>query len=87
MAFIDPRGLSVDRGYYRDNAQVKREMSKRLTGSIVKFYVRACNEAGALVRYLPSKTNIFHSEIHGGSSVIPLSKHQSYCISKRAVKI
>ena len=86
-AFIDPKGLSVDRGYYRDDAEVRYEISKRLTGSIVKFYVRACNEIGACIRYLPSAKNVFHSEVHGSKSSIPLSKHQSIRLARRATKV
>ena len=86
-AFEDPRGLSVDRGDYRSDEEVKSEMKTRLTGIIVKFYVRTCNEIGACLRYMPSKKNLYHSEIHGSNDTVLLSKHQCFYLAKRAMKI
>ena len=86
-AFIDPNGLSVDRGDYREDSEVRSEMSRRLTGSIVKFYVRTCNEIGAYARYLPSKHDQYHSEVHGSKEQIVLSTHQCVYLDRRVVKV
>ena len=73
-AFADPNGLSVDRGYYRADEEVVLDMSQRFTGSIIRVYVKNCSDIGALIKYLPSKKNIWHSEIHGSKTVKLLSK-------------
>ena len=86
-AFEDPKGLSVDRGDYRDDTLVISDMRKRLNGYIFKLYVRTCNEAGAVIRYLPSKNNPYHSEIHGSDDKIILSKHQCFLLAKKAKQI
>ena len=75
-AFADPYGLSVDRGDYREDEEVVSEMKKRFAGSILFVYVKNCREAGAIIYYLPSKKNIYHSEIHGSKDCKLLSKHQ-----------
>ena len=87
MAFVDPKGLSVDRGDYRSDREVSADMSRRLTGVIVKFYVRYCNEIGAFLKYLPSKKNIYHTEVHGSEDSVCLSKHQCFYLAKHAVKV
>ena len=87
VAFADPRGLSVDRGDYRNDITVKNEMEIRLTGIIVKFYVRSCNEIGAYLRYLPSKNNRYHSEVHGSEDTVLLSRHQCFYLAKKAVRV
>ena len=86
-AFLDPRGLSVDRGYYRSDEEVRDNMKKRLNGSIVRFHVRTCTEIGACIRYLPSKNDPYHSEIHGSEDSILLSRHQCFYLAKRAKKV
>lgn len=83
-AFMDPKGLSVDRGDYRSDPEVKKDMKSRLNGIIVKFYVRSCNEVGAFLRYLPSKNNRYHSEIHGSEDTVLLSKHQCFYLARHA---
>ena len=87
VAFADSRGLSVDRGDYRDDITVKNDMGKRLTGVIVKFYVRSCNEIGACLRYLPSKNNRYHCEVHGSDNSVLLSKHQCFYLARHAVRV
>ena len=83
-AFADPKGLSVERGYYRENSRIIESMSKRFTGIIVALSVSDCVSVRALVLYLPSKTNPFHSEIHGSEKEPLLSKSQRLYLSKRA---
>ena len=86
-AFADSRGLSVDRGYYRSDEDVKKNMESRFIGRIVRFYVKNCSDIGAIVYYSPSKNNPYHSEIHGSNTSILLSKQQRHYLSKKAVMI
>lgn len=86
-AFADPKGLSVDRGWYRSDNEVIVSMRKRFTGHIVSLYVRNCRDTGAVVRYLPSSSNKYHSEIHGSESEPLLSKSQRRHLAKAAVVI
>ncbi len=83
-AFADAKGLSVDRGNYRDDEQVVYDMRKRFTGCIIKLYAGNCAEVDAIVRYLPSKVNPYHSEIHGSESEPLLSKRQRLYLSRKA---
>ena len=39
-AFVDPKGLSVDRGDYREDSDVITDMSKRFKGHILQLYVK-----------------------------------------------
>ena len=86
-AFADPKGLSVDRGYYRRDEDVISIMRKRFTGKIVCVYVGNCDEISAVVKYLPSSSNKYHSEIHGSESVILLSKSQRRHLAEKAAII
>ena len=84
-AFADAKGLSVDRGDYRDDTDVVADMSKRFTGRIIRLYSKNCYDIGAVIKYLPSKNNLYHSEIHGSNSSVILSKQQRLYLSRRAV--
>ncbi|MCR5117796.1 MAG: hypothetical protein K6A97_09850 [Lachnospiraceae bacterium] len=84
-AFADANGLSVDRGYNRPESEVITDMTKRFTGRIVSLYVKNCLDIGAIVKYLPSKSNKFHSEIHGSETTALLSKSQRFFLAARAV--
>ena len=86
-AFADPKGMSVDRGDYRLDVEVKSDMNKRFIGSIVRLYVKNCRDAGAVVLYLPSRNNPYHSEIHGSDTNILLSKQQRHYLARKAVII
>lgn len=83
-AFADPKGLSVDRGDHRPDQDVITDMKKRFSGRIVYLYVKNCLEAGALLKYLPSKTNRYHSEIHGNSGSRLLSRSQRRFLASKA---
>ena len=83
-AFADPKGLSVDRGNYRTDAEVIDNMKKRFTGRILSLYVKHCIYTGAVVKYLPSKNNPYHSEIHGNDTTPLLSKSQRLFLAKHA---
>ena len=86
-AFADPKGLSVDRGNYRSDKDVFIDMRKRFSGCI--FYVFACNcyETNALIKYLPSRHNPYHSKIHGSAARPLLSKSQRRYLAEKAVRL
>lgn len=86
-AFADPRGLSVDRGNYRSDEDVISFMRNRFSGHIISFFVKDCADVNAQVVYLPSKTNVYHSEVHGSKSSLLLSKSQRRSLSRAAVII
>ena len=75
-AFADPKGLSVDRGNYRTDDEVLGSMRSRFKGHIVSLYVKNCTDVNALVKFLPSRSNKYHSEIHGSETLPLLSKSQ-----------
>ncbi len=83
-AFADPKGLSVDRGDYRLDEDVAADMKQRFSGRIVYLYVKNCADAGAVVKYLPSRKNIYHSEIHGNAKTPLLSKSQRRFLAGKA---
>lgn len=82
-AFADPKGLSVERGYYRDSNVVVQKMKSTFNGCIVSVNVGECRAVEAVVRYKPSD-NIYHSEIHGGEETILLSKRQRLALARNA---
>ena len=86
-AFADPKGLSVDRGNYRTDEEVLADMKKSFTGTIISIYSKHCFDTGAVIHYLPSKRNIYHSEIHGSADTPLLSKIQRRYLAQRAVKV
>ena len=84
-AFADPRGLSVDRGDYRSDEAVIKEMRTRFKGHIISLYVKNCTDVGASVFYRPSRSDPYHSEIHGSPLSPLLSKSQRLHLAKKAV--
>ncbi len=77
-AFFDKKGLSVDRGYYRPDIEVVDFMHEILNGSIVSFKVEECNQVNAKVKYLPSRNNKYHSEVHGKETKELSNKQRKY---------
>lgn len=77
-AFADPKGLSIERGYYRKSEEVVEKMKKTFSGCIVSLTVRDCRDVDAVVKYLPSKSNSYYSEVHGSEHVVLLSKSQRF---------
>ncbi len=86
-AFADRNGLSVDRGDYRSDDEVAEDMQKRFYGMIFYLTVKSVRNTGALVNYLPSKTNIYHSEIHGSKESPLLSRQQRMILAQKATRI
>jgi len=83
-AFADPKGLSVDRGDYRSDEDVMSVMRSKFTGHIISVYVKNCFDANALVLYRPSRSNPYHSEIHGSLDRAILSKSQRVHLARCA---
>ena len=83
-AFADPKGLSVDRGDFREDEVVVEDLKRRFVGRIISLYVKNCYDMGAVVRYLPSRNNLYHSEIHGSETVALLSKPQRLYLARKA---
>ena len=86
-AFADPKGLSVDRGDFRSDEEILISMRERFKGHIVSLFVKNCTDVNALVLYKPSKSNIYHTEIHGDATTPLLSKSQRRALAKAAVII
>jgi len=84
-AFADAKGLSVDRGFGRKDEDAVAEMRRKFTGCIVSVNAKQCWDVDAVVEYLPSKSNRYHSEIHGGKNELLLSKHQRFYLANNAV--
>ena len=84
-AFADPNGLSVDRRGNRSIEQATSAIQERFTGKVVFVRVKNCTEIGAVVKYLPSNRNLYHSEIHGSETAVLLSKSQRRHLADRAV--
>ena len=86
-AFADPKGLSVNREGDRDVSQAVAALKERFSGKIIFVRVKNCREIGAYVKYLPTKSDPYHSEIHGSDSVLLLSKVQRRHLADRAVVV
>ena len=54
------------------------------SGCIVSLSVQDCRDVDAVVKYLPSKNNEFHSEIHSSDTVVLLNKSQRFHLSEVA---
>lgn len=87
-AFKDRAGLSVLRGYGREDFTVVGEMrSLDLVGEVVKVTVLDCRTVKAVVKYLPSRNSKYHSEIHGSNDTKLLSDRQCKILSDVAVLV
>ena len=75
-AFLDKKGLSVERGNFRTDETVITEMKESFIGRIVSVTVKLCREIQALVLYKPTKRSIYHTEIHGNIKSPLLSPSQ-----------
>lgn len=81
-AFLDKRGLSVERGNFRTDEEVVSNMHKLFVGKIISVTVQLCKKIKAEVVYKPTKRSIFHTEIHGDKKHIVLSPSQRRFLSK-----
>ena len=85
-AFKDKRGLSVERAGVRNEDEVIKDMQLFFSGTIISVLVGDCIECDAVLKYLPTRRSVYHSEIHGGEDRILLSQSQCKFLAKR-VKI
>lgn len=85
-AFADPKGLSVERGLNRDTSEIINKMRKKFTGCIISLNTKNCRDVKAVVKYMPSKDNEYHSEIHGSDTVVLLNKSQRFHLAQVANK-
>ncbi len=77
-AFLSKKGgCSVDRGDYRNDSDVVKDMRNRnFKGSIITVKVKDCRDVEAGVVYAPSKNNPYHSEIHRDKDNVKLTAGQ-----------
>lgn len=76
-AFKDKNGLSVNRVYDQNLETAITTMKSRFCGSIVSVLVKDCNDVSACVKYLPSKNNAYHCEIHQSEVIKILNETQA----------
>lgn len=86
-AFKDPHngGLSVDRDGGRSLQEASAFLQAHLRGAAVYVTVANCLECKAQVRYCPSPSNIYHSEIHSNEREKLLSNSQAKYLADNAV--
>ncbi len=73
---------------YCHNSLIRRKLGNvesRFDGHIISLYVKNCLDTGAIVEYLPSRSNMYHSEIHGSPTNLLLSKSQRRFLARKAV--
>lgn len=75
-AFRDPDGLSVERGDFRNDEDVIKDMKKFFKGCVVSLTAEQCEDVNAVIRYKPTKRSIYHSEIHGSEDTVMLNASQ-----------
>lgn len=75
-AFRDPDGLSVERGNFRSDQNVIKEMQGFFKGCIVSVTAEQCYATNASIQYKPTRRSIYHSEIHGNENTLVLSASQ-----------
>lgn len=82
--FKDKRGLSVERAGFRNEEIVISDMKVFFKGTIISIFAEDCFSCKALLKYLPTRRSLFHSEIHGGEGRILLSQSQCKHLAKNA---
>lgn len=82
--FKDKKGLSVERTYDRSLEASVQFMRGHLSGNIASVTVGDCESTDAVVAYLPSLHNKYHSEIHGSAETKALNPHQARFLAERA---
>lgn len=84
-AFKDSKGLSVDRAGGRSDADAVEYAKAHLQGVMTAATVDMCREIKASPKYLPSRSNPYHSEIHGSDWQVPLSPEQALFLAQHVV--
>ena len=83
-ALKDKRGLSVNRTYDLPLENAVLIMSEQFSGFIVSISVASCNAVDAYVKYCPSQTNVYHSEIHSNPTEVMLNDTQAFLLARQA---
>lgn len=83
-ALKDKRGLSANRTYDLPLENAVLIMAEQFSGLIVSISVAACNAVDAYVKYCPSQTNVYHSEIHGSPTEVMLNDTQAFLLARQA---
>lgn len=84
-AFKDSQGLSVDRSGFRSDKEVVDAMRKnKFKGRIVSVTAGYCREINSMPLYKPSRSNIYHSEIHKDEKQVRLSSKQCKELARMA---
>lgn len=83
-ALKDKRGLSVSRTYDRPLNEAVLVMTQTFKGIIVSISVASCNAVEAYIKYCPSESNVYHSEIHQSPSEKELSDLQAFLLARQA---
>lgn len=84
-AFKKKDGLSVTCTNITDLAKSIVFMVEKYTGKIISVTAQDCESVNAVLLYLPSKTNNYHSEIHGSKERKQLSEYQAKILAKQAI--
>ncbi len=82
--FKDKKGLSVERAGNRDERSVVTYMRMFFQGMIISVTVHDCKACDAVLKYLPTRRSIYHSEIHGSEDRVLLSQSQCKHLAKAA---
>ena len=83
-ALKDSNGLSVTRTYDRSIKDTLGWMRQNFEGVMAVITVQSCIDVRAYVKYCPSQTNKYHSEIHGSKEIIELSDFQALYLARHA---
>lgn len=78
----DKKGLSVERGDFREDKKVIEEMQKFFCGCVVSLTVEQCRNVNAVVKYKPSNRSKYHSEIHGSEDTPLLTRSKRKKLSE-----
>lgn len=82
--FKDKKGLSVERAGNRDELTIVDSMRRFFYGVIISVRTQDCWACRAVLKYLPTKRSIYHSEIHGSEDRVLLSQSQCKYLARVA---
>lgn len=90
-AFKDSKGVSVDRDGNRNEKEcvktilsIERKPPRKPFYKVCKLLTKQVRESEAFVKYCPSNSNVFHSEIHNSENEVVLSQRKARILSKIA---
>ena len=82
--FKDKKGLSVERAGNRDELTIVDSMRRFFYGVIISVRTQDCWVCRAVLKYLPTKRSLYHSEIHGSEDRVLLSQSQCKYLARIA---